>query len=485
MSIKIDCSTEVKQQNRKMIRDWVRKHYTSKQLSKAKVLCLPGWQCLEIYEIWDKLGVRRKNIYAITNDKKEYDEIRKVRGVNVILGDLKNRGDIIDKLLANDQNISKCKHQYTVSHKAFNTVTDMYTYPFFDIIYLDVYGNTGMVFDLAQYGAPLLKNNGLFGVTTLSAREKCGQTKAGLSAARSFGRGRRFFMLGNIVVGFLNYGLEFSIKRDKSDYITFSEKGEKGLQYIYSKLKKSYRIKKHRSQLFNILKHNFYPTDFFKSKYITSKGTPMSTALIKVRKISTLNKFNFDRVIYTNAEKMGDVETIRIKDTANKKPPKEDAANKHTQPMAIGAIEDHLRKQGIEKFPSLTEPFQNCHIWSTENDKITLWAHIDLHMSLLNRKKDELSSIINNFIGREVNLEIKSRASERKKQKEAVQFAANKIKAMPDSQFDSMANKHETIEYLKEFDDKADLNDISEMYGYSIPQLRAFKAHITMGTYGD
>jgi hypothetical protein len=387
MSIEIDCSTEVKQQNRKMIRDWVRKHYTRKQLSKAKVLCLPGWQCLEIYEIWDKLGVRRKNIYAITNDKKEYDEICKVRGINAYCGDLSQPEALCDMI--------------TLSNSAFlgtgikNNSVKTGKLPIFDIIYFDIYGTTQLAVKVVPYGPMLLKNNGIFGVTSLSAREKgtVGEVIKQFGSRSPGTPGRNSVMLEYIATTFLNHAIRVAngfhekaviIPDLVNNRLVASIKGDDVRPFIDVK----------KNQLFDILKTDYYPTDCFKSKYVTEKGTPMSTVLLKFRRISMLNKYNFDKMICMSESRMSKVRTIHINRNRNK------------------VVFEKKRPNEIS------------------------------HKSFIETRKQHL-----------------------------------------DNAGCPYTKKQEIIEFLKAFNTKQDMVDISKIYGYSIPQLRAFKAHITMGTY--
>lgn len=58
----------VKQRCRKHFRKFIKRHLNRPH--NAKVLCFPGHECLEIFEVYDKLGVRRENIYCLERDKK-------------------------------------------------------------------------------------------------------------------------------------------------------------------------------------------------------------------------------------------------------------------------------------------------------------------------------------------------------------------------------------------------------------------------------
>jgi hypothetical protein len=50
---------------RKEISKFIKKHYSKDKLRNLRVLCLPGHEMLEIFEIYDKLGIKRENITGI------------------------------------------------------------------------------------------------------------------------------------------------------------------------------------------------------------------------------------------------------------------------------------------------------------------------------------------------------------------------------------------------------------------------------------
>ncbi len=60
---------------RQKIIDFVRKHYSEKQIRNLKVLCLPGPEMLEVFEIYDELGVKRKNIVGLEKNLAEYEAL--------------------------------------------------------------------------------------------------------------------------------------------------------------------------------------------------------------------------------------------------------------------------------------------------------------------------------------------------------------------------------------------------------------------------
>ena len=71
--IKETYNFSVKQKSRKQILRFVVKNI--KKPKFAKILCFPGHECLEIYEIWDKAGVPRENITCLEHNKEVYQEI--------------------------------------------------------------------------------------------------------------------------------------------------------------------------------------------------------------------------------------------------------------------------------------------------------------------------------------------------------------------------------------------------------------------------
>jgi len=75
---------------RKKLRRFIKlttlKRYTPKQV---KVLCLPGSEALEIYQVYDKLRIPRRNIYAVEKDRAAYTKLKsKNLGINLYFGDL-------------------------------------------------------------------------------------------------------------------------------------------------------------------------------------------------------------------------------------------------------------------------------------------------------------------------------------------------------------------------------------------------------------
>ena len=61
-----------KQLWRERIIDFVRKHYSPAQVKNLSVLCLAGKEMHEVFEVYDVLGVKRRNIVSLEEMAKEY-----------------------------------------------------------------------------------------------------------------------------------------------------------------------------------------------------------------------------------------------------------------------------------------------------------------------------------------------------------------------------------------------------------------------------
>lgn len=73
----------VKHRCRKYIRRFIEKH--QKRLKSSRVLCFPGEECIEIYEVYDKLRIPRKNIVCLERDKAIFKTLqRKNLGCEII-----------------------------------------------------------------------------------------------------------------------------------------------------------------------------------------------------------------------------------------------------------------------------------------------------------------------------------------------------------------------------------------------------------------
>lgn len=74
-------NTKVKQRSRDKLLNFIRKRLKRIPPKEMTVFCLPGPEAIEIFKIYDKLGIPRKNIVCVERVKKYYDEL-----VNLNLG---------------------------------------------------------------------------------------------------------------------------------------------------------------------------------------------------------------------------------------------------------------------------------------------------------------------------------------------------------------------------------------------------------------
>ena len=68
-------SMVVKKRSRTFFRKFILKVKKFKRYpDKVRVLCFPGKEGLEIFEVYDRIGVKRSNIVCLERDKKTYDD---------------------------------------------------------------------------------------------------------------------------------------------------------------------------------------------------------------------------------------------------------------------------------------------------------------------------------------------------------------------------------------------------------------------------
>jgi len=268
MTIKVSCDTEPKAANRELIKNWVQKNFTPKRLKNARVLCLPGGECLEIYQIWDKLGVKRKNIYAVTNDPEQARQIRQgARGVNVILEDLYN---------------TDAENRSVLSMSLLRHGLD------FDVIYFDLYGNLRRKFTQAFINYPkMLKDNGVFGMTVSAYREK-----GEISLAVSMG-GTRSRLLSVMMFHYITWPELLTIP---GCVLTSPGDG-----FLWTALDKGGGVKVD-SRFLGMQLPLFYPTDVLKTKYIGTNRAPMESVLFKCRKATHATKLKLPRILANKYE---------------------------------------------------------------------------------------------------------------------------------------------------------------------------------------
>lgn len=76
-----------KQRSRKLFRKFIKRNLPNYQ--NAKILCLPGHEALEIFEVYDKLGIPRENITGLERDFESYKKLKaKKLGIKLFHGEL-------------------------------------------------------------------------------------------------------------------------------------------------------------------------------------------------------------------------------------------------------------------------------------------------------------------------------------------------------------------------------------------------------------
>ncbi len=58
---------------RERIVDFVRQHYTPNQIRNFRVLCFAGKEMAEVFDVYDELGVKRKNVVSLEYDRSEFE----------------------------------------------------------------------------------------------------------------------------------------------------------------------------------------------------------------------------------------------------------------------------------------------------------------------------------------------------------------------------------------------------------------------------
>jgi len=93
----------LKKKWREKIYNFILKSFNKNQLKDLKVLCLPGHEMTEIFEIYDRLGIKRKNIIGLEGNPETFKELRKTNN------SLKEK--IIIKNISLGQYLSKNKNK--------------------------------------------------------------------------------------------------------------------------------------------------------------------------------------------------------------------------------------------------------------------------------------------------------------------------------------------------------------------------------------
>lgn len=302
MTLTINCDTGPKQQNRVLIREWIERKFTPKRLKNAKVLCLPGWQGKEIYEIWDKLGVKRKNIYAVTNEQDDYEKIKKIKNINAYCLDINNTTDMFKAF---------CPSYFNTNLESLNK--DMLKV--FDIIYLDTYGNYSINMSGLLHVMHLLKNKGLFGYTWFGSREQGGYRDVIMDQAASIDRDHTRFglFIGKSAVRLTWDNIYVHALRKANGYEMFRAKNKTqrhngSLRELFEFMRADCFIKE------QVHKYGMYlKQDVLKTKYVTPVGTPMMTFFAKAFNCNRLDKETYINTIWDNIDLMQSQEITFIK----------------------------------------------------------------------------------------------------------------------------------------------------------------------------
>jgi len=140
--------TPIKRRVRKLYRRFLRSTILRhKNPRDVKVLCLPGYEAIEIFDVYDRLGIPRKNIWGVEYDDNVYSLLEQRRlGINLHLG-------LVQHFL------------YTKAREQDRK---------FDVINLDFCGHmkSSVISSLYfAFGARLLNDRGVLAVTFCASRE--------------------------------------------------------------------------------------------------------------------------------------------------------------------------------------------------------------------------------------------------------------------------------------------------------------------------
>jgi tetratricopeptide (TPR) repeat protein len=83
----------VKKLCRDRLRDFVRSCFDAGKLATARVLCFPGREALEIFEVYDALGIPRENIVCLEKQREHFNELKR-RNLGVTL-----RGETLEAFI--------------------------------------------------------------------------------------------------------------------------------------------------------------------------------------------------------------------------------------------------------------------------------------------------------------------------------------------------------------------------------------------------
>ena len=333
--MRIPCDTDEKQENRILIRNWIRKNYSRDELKSAKVLCLPGGSGVEVREIWDKLGVSHKNIWGVTNCLKEFEEMKSnVPNINIEYGDVTDLNVIVD---ISGRAYMKYNSEKDVN-ELFASIKNKETsvFPAFDIIYFDFYGCVSVKNLQACRFFHGLKNNGILGVSYYLQREKWENYKKMVSELNMSKIDAFFHMIINRGIYNMNtyensdedimgwggcedfLGSDFAIKSSYYDDFrkTMDEWHEVQGENIELSADEVSKIPGtiHPGDVYKHIRRNgVYPVRFFKSTYHGNGNSLMGTAIAKFRKIKNIKpQRGLFKVVNKQCAKLYDTETFEV-----------------------------------------------------------------------------------------------------------------------------------------------------------------------------
>ncbi len=229
---------------------------------------MPGHACVEIKQVYDRLKIPRKNIYAVTNDKAEYRKIKSgATGANVVFGDLYRFGaeSIFSKLYA--KNGAR----------------------FFDLINFDFYGPIdGKIIQIERF-LMLLRKSGVFGLTALGAREKT------LSlATRLFPLDRNVMYARRLLMAALFSVIWGDMQRNRF-WVELDENGRPYMEDKNCSYKLSSLWVKHWRGL---ARHGSIPSDMQKIKYAGTSRRPMHSFFIKFIPAKNISSASFFNIVH-------------------------------------------------------------------------------------------------------------------------------------------------------------------------------------------
>ena len=265
MSIEISCDTEAKSMNRKLIANFIETSMPVKRRRGGSALFLPGHECLELYEIYDKLGFKRSNLHGVTNDVDEYDKMQGVRNLNTHLMDLTEPNELF----------------YRVTRLRPGRVNRAKDFRVFDVAYFDVYGSYSvpLMNGGAYCYAALVKDRGLFGLTWLLRREDDPEYSHRIDSATRVSGDTTYSKLHMMAQELVRVA---SLYAPQVQTYYHRKRMSMASYECNLKLNKTELMKDEKLTAM-IHRYGAYPTKFLKTKYIGTGGSPMGTVMCKMQ----------------------------------------------------------------------------------------------------------------------------------------------------------------------------------------------------------